>query len=171
MIDRAFGKARQFARIESGVVLVEALIAIPAMTFFTIGILEFGNMMWQRQQLQVGVRDAARYWSRCRPGSGATDAGGNPLADYMPCSITIAEQIAFFGYPGASASTSSRRVPTWDDSTELTITPATPPTNPTATDVVTVTGTAPYSGSPVLSWILNQPPTIEYSVEMRYIGW
>ncbi|MBT8458711.1 MAG: pilus assembly protein, partial [Boseongicola sp.] len=58
---------RKIAKEQDGVVLVEALLALPILSLITFGILEFGNVMWQRQQLQVGVRDAARYWTRCRP--------------------------------------------------------------------------------------------------------
>ena len=58
---------KQFLDEERGVALTEAMIALPIITIFAVAILEFGSLFWQRHQLETGVRDTARYWSRCRP--------------------------------------------------------------------------------------------------------
>jgi hypothetical protein len=150
---------KRFLGEERGVVLVETLLAVPVLTIFAVGILEFGNMMWQRQQLQAGVKDAARYWARCRP----TDAG----SAYMPCSIDTARLIAFTGRPEGGAP----RVPGWDEASELVITPATPPTLPTDTDIVTVRGTVVYNSGPLIPFLFPQQFTLGYYYQTRYLGW
>lgn len=147
--------ARNITQDERGVVLVEALLALPLLSLLTFGILEFGNMLWQRQQLQVGVRDAARYWSRCRP-------------SFHNCSPEIARNIAFYGNP---AGVGNPRVPGWDAVSELVITPGSPPTTPSASDIVLVRGTVTYQGSPLFNAVLSQPVSIEYWTTMRYLGW
>lgn len=145
----------RFLADERGTVLVETLLAIPVLTILTFGILEFGNMLWQRQQLQIGVRDAARYWSRCRP-------------TFNGCDVNIARNLAFYGTPTAGT---VERVPGWNASATLTITPATPPTSPTMTDIVTVYGEVTYQGSPIFALFLDDPPDLGYAYRMRYLGW
>ncbi|HEX9859438.1 MAG TPA: TadE/TadG family type IV pilus assembly protein [Paracoccaceae bacterium] len=135
--------------------MAETLIVLPIVTLFAIAVLEFGSVFWQRQQLQTGVRDAARYWSRCRP-------------DFSNCSLTIARNIAFYGNPSGSG---SLRVPNWNDASELDVTPATPPGAPEATDLVTVTGTLVYEGSPLIGKLSIPVMTITYQHTERYIGW
>ena len=139
---------------QHGVIFVEALLVFPILIMLTFGILEFGNIMWQRQQVQVGVRDAARYWSRCR-------------TDVDTCN-NIARNIAFYGTPGVG---SVPRVPGWDSASELEISPDMLPTTPANDDIVTVIGKVPYSGSPVFSRIFSKGITLNYAYEIRYIGW
>ena len=146
---------KTFIKDESGVVLVEAMLALPLLTLLTVGILEFGYMMWQRQQLQIGVRDAARYWSRCRP-------------SFHNCTADIARNIAFYGNPTGSG---NPRVPGWDADSELEITPSSPSTTPTASDIVVVRGTVTYQGSPLFDAVLSEPVPIGYWTTMRYLGW
>lgn len=147
--------ARNISHDESGVVLVEALLVLPLLSLLTFGILEFGNMLWQRQQLQVGVRDAARYWSRCRP-------------SFHNCSPEIARNIAFYGNPAGAG---NPRVPGWDADSELEITPGSPSTTPSASDIVMVRGTVTYQGSPLFDAVLSEPVSIGYWTTMRYLGW
>lgn len=146
---------KNLLRDQNGVVLVETLLAVPLLTLLTFGILEYGNMMWQRQQLQVGVRDAARYWSRCRP-------------SFHDCSAETARNIAFYGNP---AGTGNPRVPGWDAAADLTISPSSPTTTPSASDIVIVSGAVTYQGSPVFNAVLDDPVTIGYWTTMRYLGW
>ncbi len=145
----------RFKRDTAGTVLVETLIAIPVLTILAVGTLEFGNIFWQRQQVQVAVRDAARYWSRCRP-------------DFSSCSVAVARNIAFYGNPQG---TGGLRVPGWDDPENLVIEPATPPTVALPTDIVRVTGTLNYLGSPLMHVALPDAITVTYVHEERYIGW
>lgn len=142
-------------RDQQGAILVEALVVLPFMIVLVFVILEFGNMLWQRLQVQTGVREAARYWSRCPD-------------DFSSCSETIARNIAFYGHPlGSSGGT--LRMPGWDDASELTMSPdkASLPAIPTDADIVSATGVVPFHG-----WFLNDRGiTINVTVEMRYIGW
>lgn len=149
----------RFSRDTEGAILVEALIALPVLLLLTLGILEFGNMMWQRQQLQVGVRDAARYWSRCRP-----VANG---AAFMPCTAAQARNIAVFGNPQGSG---NPRVPGFA-TTDVTVEPGTPDPTPGPTDLVTVSASMNYQGSPFFSATFGSSIPIGYWVQMRYIGW
>ena len=150
---------RRFWAEEDGAVLVETLIAMPVLTLLTFGILEFGNLMWQRQQLQIGVRDAARYWSKCR--SSAT---------FDTCDIDIARNIAFFGHPDGSG---SLRVPEWDDPSELTILPSEDDlwTSPDLDNFVVVEGRVAYQGSPVFNAVFSDSIEIGYWATMRHYGW
>lgn len=158
-----FGK--RFAGEQEGTVLVETLLAVPVMLLLTFGILEFGNMMWQRQQMQVGVRDAARYWARCRP---VESLGGGATQAFMNCDVATARNIAFHGNPQG---TGPLRVPGWDEANEITIEPAVPDTLPAADDLVTVSGEFTYQGSPVFDAVLGQAVTISYWTQTRYLGW
>lgn len=146
---------RRFAVSTEGAVLTEALLVIPVVTILAIGILEFGSVFWQRQQMEVGVRDAARYWSRCRPSFG-------------PCSIATARNLAFYGTPDGSG---ALRVPNWYQEADLSIEPATPPANPGPADLVVVTGTLDYLGSPLSSLLGLSLITVSYAHEQRYQGW
>lgn len=144
-----------------GAILVEALIVFPLLVVFCFGMFEFGSILWQREQIQVGVRDAARYWSRCRQTSGAFAT---------ECSEQIARNIAFFGTPFPVADSTPLRVPGWDGDpvTELEITPAKGalPPNPDRSDTVRVTGRLAYQG-----FVYLQGNPISYSAEARLIGW
>ena len=141
--------------------LVEALIVVPVFTLFALGVLEFGNVLWQRNQLQVGVRDATRYWARCSPNVAGSWPGG-------PCNLTIARNILVYGNPGG---TGNPRVPGWDDDAVLTVEPATIPSVPTASDLVEMNGSAIYNGSPLFSALGISEITLNYAHQERYIGW
>lgn len=144
----------RFGPREDGYVLTETLFVIPILVVFSIGTLEFGNFLWQRQQVQTGVRDAARYWARCKP-------------TFNACSITRAQNIAVYGNP---AGTGQARVPGWTIS-DVTITPATPPAGPTAADVVTATASVDYANSPLYSALKIGAMTINATHQQRYLGW
>ena len=152
---------RGFASDRDGSVLVETLIAVPVVTALTVGVLEFGNIFWQRQLVQTGVRDAARYWSRCRPDTPQFRA---------TCSADIARKIAFYGNP---AGTGSLRVPNWDRDAYLVIEPAQDafPGAPGPDDLVVVTGRLIYASSPMFGLLGLDPITFTYTHTERYIGW
>ncbi len=146
---------KRLLNADEGTILTEALIVVPFVTIFAVGILEFGNVFWQRHLLEVGVRDAARYWSRCKP-------------SFNPCSVTIARNFAFFGNPDG---TGPLRVPNWYGDVALTITPLEPPVEPDETDLVVVTGETIYAASPLVSMLRIGDVAISYSHQQRYIGW
>ena len=151
-----------FWKNEDGTILAEALIVIPFVTFFAVGIVEFGNVFWQRHMLEVGVRDAARYWARCRPISNG--------AAYMPCSLDIARNIAFYGEPSPDVG-SSLRVPNWFGEDGISIEPAVPPATPTSGSIVAVKGTMVYAPSPLFGILQVGSVAITYEHQERYYGW
>ncbi|CUH74913.1 Flp pilus assembly protein TadG [Tritonibacter multivorans] len=155
------GFLSRFRRSDSGGVLAEGMIVFPVMILFTFGMLEFGSVLWHREQVQTGVRDAARYWSRCRQSAGDYTTG---------CSEQIARNIAFYGTPSPIVGTTTLRVPGWDGSpvTELVITPekSALPTSPEIDDVVQVTGQLSYQG---FLYLRGKP--IRYRAEMGFVGW
>jgi Flp pilus assembly protein TadG len=152
-----------------GALLTETLIVVPVVTIFAVGILEFGNVFWQRHQVQVGVRDAARYWSRCRG-----------IAPFNTCTQQVARNLAFYGN---TAGTGPARVPGWTTADGLTITvswtnedgqtitAAVPPSNPPRDALVTVTGTHRYTGSPLMRLIDLEAFNFSYTHNQRYMGW
>ena len=82
---------------QDGVAMTEAIIAVPFLFILAVGVLEFGALFWQREQIETGLRDAARYMARCRP----------PIN----CELN-ARNLAYYG----SVSTAALRVPGWDAS-------------------------------------------------------
>lgn len=79
--------------------------------------------------------------------------------------------IGFYGNP---AGTGVVRVPDWDNfgvTTELVITPASPPVEPTAADVVVVVGNVIYRGTPLFDAVFGSNIEIGYFQTMRYQGW
>ena len=148
---------RLFWKDDDGTILVEALIVIPVVTIFAAGILEFGNVFWQRHLLEVGVRDAARYWSRCNP-------------SFSSCSLATARNIALYGNP---MGTGNLRVPNWrpEDANAISILPLVPVANPSRIHTVVVKGTMPYAPSPVFGFLEIDSIAISYSHEERYYGW
>lgn len=147
---------RRFRSGEDGAVLTEALIAIPFVTLFAAGILEFGNIFWQRMQIDAGLRDAGRYLARCRQASGT----------YTPtCSQATAKLIAFYGTQ-SPASGANLRVTGWGPAlADITIIPV------DADGTITVQTSHLYESSPIFSWLGIDQITISSSHEERYIGW
>jgi Flp pilus assembly protein TadG len=146
--------AVRFQREEHGAVLAETLVVVPFVTLFSVGILEFGNMFWQKEQIETGLRDAARYLARCQ--TDATFAAA--------CSETAARNIAFFGTASPSDG-AALRVPGWGpDAADITI------TEPVA-GVVRVEAAHGYLSSPLFGWLDLDAISIEAFHEERYIGW
>lgn len=148
---------------ERGSIFVEALLVLPLVTLLSIGVLEFGNVLWQRHQVQTGVRDAARYWARCK---------ANSIAYVSNCSQSKARNIAFYGSPNPP-SPAVLRVPGWENASQLTILPtkANLPNVPIDSDMVYVEARLNYRGSPLFSLLRIDTITISYAHNQRYIGW
>ncbi|OWV99932.1 TadE/TadG family type IV pilus assembly protein [Rhizobium sp. R693] len=144
-----------FWRQEEGAVLAEALLAIPFVTLFAAGILEFGNIFWERMQIDAGLRDAGRYMSRCRPASGT----------YAPtCNQATAATIAFYGTQNPAAD-AKPRVPGWNNAAEITF------AGPDADGNITVSTAHLYQTSPLFGWLGVDAITINSFHEERYVGW
>lgn len=171
----------RFRTSERGAILVEALLIVPIITLFALAVIEFGFLFWERQQVQSGVRDAARYWSRCSASAHAASA----------CNVDKAKSIAT-AYFDQSANRAYLRLPNWfstdvkfypvikgaansslcppDKGNEITTATA-PPASPTADDRFVVITEFPLGSTP-LGVLASLPGiTMSYSLCMRYIGW
>ncbi|MEY9627237.1 TadE/TadG family type IV pilus assembly protein [Sinorhizobium fredii] len=139
-----------------GAVLAEALIAVPFITIFAAGILEFGNIFWERMQIDAGLRDAGRYLSRCRPTSPTYTS---------TCSEATAKLIAFYGTQSPAAN-ATLRVPGWGPTlADITV-------NAVGVDGTFTIETAHlYEASPIFAWLGIEDITISASHEERYMGW
>ena len=143
---------------EDGAVIAEALIAVPFVTLFAVGILEFGNIFWQRMQIENGLRDAARYWARCYQGPGTFSPA---------CSEDIAKDLAYYGTMSATSST-PLRVPGWSPSATgegITI------TGPDANGTITFSTSHLYDSSPLFGWLNIAQIHINSYQQEKYSGW
>ncbi|MCY1230534.1 hypothetical protein D9M68_214020 [compost metagenome] len=141
---------------DNGAVLTEAVAVVPFVTLFAAGVLEFGNIFWERMQIDAGLRDAGRYLARCRPDTGTYDP---------TCNEATAKLIAFYGTQSPAAG-AALRVPGWGpDLADITIIPV------DADGTITVQTAHIYQSSPIFSWLGINQITISSSHEERYIGW
>ena len=144
-------QALRFARAEAGTAMTEALLAVPVLTLLAIAILEFGVLFLERQAVQTGVKDAARYLSRCLPDSGR-------------CSLAVARNIAFFG---TLDGTGGLRLRGWSGDGALVMVSALPP----ADGILRLEGRFAHTGSPLIG-ALNMPAlSITYPHAERWSGW
>ena len=157
MLQKFFQLFSRFRGNQDGSILVEAIVVVPIITIFAVGVIEFGNVFWQRHQIESGVRDAARFWSRCRLG-------------FMSCDQSTAKNIAMYAVPVPTGST-PQRVPGWTDPNSMTITPVSTPASPNSGDIVTVTVSHQYQASPLFSMLGIGSLTFQISHQQRYIGW
>jgi Flp pilus assembly protein TadG len=140
-------------RDQGGAVLLEALVVVPFVTLFSVGILEFGNMFWQKEQIETGLRDAARYLARCQT------AGSFAAA----CNAAAARNIAFYGT--AAGTGTGLRVSGWGpDAGDIVITEP-------EDGVIRVATAHAYVNSPLFEWLSLDAITIEAYHDERYIGW
>jgi len=79
-----------------GISLLELTIVLPVLLTIGLGVMEFGNVLYQYHLITVGVRDAARYMS------GVPDTAANE---------TIAQNIATVGQ---ATDDGTRRVAGWN---------------------------------------------------------
>lgn len=146
----------RFFSTDDGAVLTEALVVVPFITIFAAGVLEFGNIFWERMQIDAGLRDAGRYLARCRPDSGTYDP---------TCNDMTAKMIAFYGTQSPAAG-AALRVRGWGPAlADITIVPV------DADGTITVQTSHVYQSSPIFSWLGIDQITISSSHEERYIGW
>ena len=154
ILQPVFRTAARFWKEERGAVLAETLIVVPFVTLFSVGILEFGNMFWQKEQIETGLRDAARYLARCQTN----------ISFAAACNPSTARNIAYYGTPSPGVG-AALRVPGWGpDAADIAI------TQPIA-GVIRVSATHDYLSSPLFGWLDLAAISIEAFHEERYIGW
>ncbi len=157
----------RFRTSERGAVLVEALLVVPMITLFALAVIEFGFIFWERQQLQAGVRDAARYLSRCNVE--ATSAS-TPM-----CSQAKATALAtsYFYPTGTATGVVANRLPgTTLPSISYDFDPPVAQfKNITLGTTISVTGTYSHSQSPTFRLLRLPGIPLSYKYSLRYIGW
>lgn len=134
-----------------GGAMVEALLALPVLTMLAFGMLEFGSMFWQREQIETGLRDAARYMARCRHEADTCE--------------TTARNLAYYGSVAAQA---QPRVPNWLP-VESPITFL--ETSGETQTVVTASTTHQLVNSPLFGFLGIDEITITSWHDQRVIGW
>lgn len=163
MIRRKNSLFKRLRHETQGAVLTETIVVFPFLTLFSIGILEFGNMLWQKEQIEAGLRDAARYLSRCQPDN---------LPDFdSDCSEVLARRIAYYGTTSASATVP--RVTGWTPARSA-IAFEYPMRNGYQVGghkVVVARTSHVYSASPLFGWLDLGAVNIEAYHEQRYVGW
>ena len=142
--------SRKFAASESGVVMTEAILAVPFITLLSVGVLEFGAVLWEREQIQTGLRDAARYMARCRLATGCD---------------TVARNLA---YHATVDGTGSLRVSGWDAGTSNIV--FTYPALGAETGV-TATTTHQLITSPLFGFLGIDALTVTLAHTQRKVGW
>ncbi|OAP37680.1 pilus assembly protein TadE [Sinorhizobium glycinis] len=141
---------------DEAAVLTETIIVVPFVTLIAAGILEFGNLFWERMQIDAGLRDAGRYLSRCRPTSPTYTS---------TCTQATAKLIAFYGTQSPAAN-AVLRVPGWGPNlADITV-------NPVGADgTFTIVTAHLYESSPLFALVGIDDITISASHEERYMGW
>nr|WP_306264620.1 TadE family protein [Pararhizobium sp. IMCC3301] len=131
--------------------MTEAILAVPILIILAFGMLEFGSLFWQREQIETGLRDAARYMARCRHDTAACQ--------------TTARNLAYYGSVSAQ---SSARVPQWEaDASPITFAETVGATQ----TVVTATTVHQLINSPVFGFLGIDEITITAWHDQRVIGW
>lgn len=169
-------RLRAFTREDDGAAMAETIIITPVIVVLLAGILEFGAILINKFEMELGLRDAARYLSRCQDIVTGTATYG--------CSEAIAQNIAVYGSPTVP-SPARPRVLGWQPSDVLIDSPS-PKTVSNPVDpgtgqalyngpddiyVVRVSTTLNYAGGPLLGLIgVASIPMSAYHEE-RHIGW
>jgi Flp pilus assembly protein TadG len=97
---------KSFSRDDNGSALVEAAIVIPVLLTLFLGVFEFSALFWEQQLISSGVRDAARFLSRC--------LGVSARSDCLNVSETAVEEAAKnLAVYGSISGGKVTRVPDW----------------------------------------------------------
>ena len=158
-------RLRDLWRSESGAAAVEFAIVAPLLVLLFAGFMEFGSLLFQQQQLEKSVRDAARYLSyyssstwTSSPGTFSCSTGTDP-SSYL----VAAENMVLYG---STCSGSSPII------TGMTAAACTGTTSPWVCGQVTITSsstsvTAP-AGSTTGTSCSMTIPTVTVSVSTPY---
>jgi len=139
---------------QGGVAMTEAIIAVPFLFIFAVGVLEFGALFWQREQIETGLRDAARYMARCRH-------------DTATCEGT-ARNLAYYGTSGWAGDEPPPRTPDWNaDNSAIDFTSEAVG----AQVIVTATTTHSLLNSPLIDAFPIGTISITANHNQRVMGW
>ncbi|TPK77061.1 pilus assembly protein [Mesorhizobium sp. B2-4-15] len=168
MLSRYFVRFRHDQR---GAVIVEMTLITPLMLILSAGVFEFGNLIHDKLLMEAGLTDGARYAARCNSQL-YTDSGLTAIN----CA-TVAANIAVFGNPTGTAPArvsgwlTSNVTVTMNNSCQDTVVGGVTQYRSTTAQVCTVraSGTYPYSGVGMLSFIGIGPITLQGSHDERLI--
>ncbi|MER9584889.1 TadE/TadG family type IV pilus assembly protein [Mesorhizobium sp. M0276] len=164
----------KFGREERGAVLVEMTLITPLMISLSAGVFEFGNLLHQKQLIEAGLNDGARYAARCN----------QTFNTALNC-VTYAKNIAATGsYNCGGNCAVASRVTGWlpaavtVDLNHLVI-PVTVDANGLANyhsvtanvRVVRLETSFTYAGASLLTYLGLGPITFAAAHEERYVGW
>jgi Flp pilus assembly protein TadG len=156
-----------------GASLIEMAVVTPFLFILILGILEFGNVLYQHQLISSGIRDAGRYLARWNDNDITTNDCGA-----LPTTVEdTAKQIAVTGSPSGG----DKRVDWWNVG-DISITYATTPAIDSGTGarlyseacddvtIIQVTTTVSYTGLGFLDFLgLGQTLDFTMSHEERRI--
>lgn len=114
---------------DRGTVAIEAAAATPFLVLLVAGVIEFGNVFYNHELIQTGIRDAARYLARVQDPAGSEAAARN------------------LAVTGSVVDSGSRRVAWWQTS-QVQIT-----YRQTSNPVDAITGLRAYRGNDPLTTI------------------
>ena len=162
---------------EDGAALVEMALILPFLTVLIFGAFEVGNLLYQYQLIESGVRDGARYLARVSNPAISTKVC-DPLVIGSATYTTNAKQIAIYGAIGGA----TQRV-SWWGTADITITYSTianapdpvsglsPYRGPNPIQIVQLSTTPSYAGFGMLSYIgFPSPLTFNIAHQERCIG-
>lgn len=157
----------RFLKQEKGVALVEMAVVMPFVFILSLGIFEFGNVLYQHHLIATGIRDAGRWLARY-----PVEAGGPESGEAQ------AKQIALTGEIVGG----TKRVSWWNvaDIT-INIVPISNPIDPGTGErtyrgedpikIIRVSTTGSYSGLGFLDFLGIGPELVfSLSHEERYMG-
>jgi Flp pilus assembly protein TadG len=158
-------------RETDGAALLETVIIVPVILILLSGLLEFGTLMFNKLELDTGLRDAARYLARCQDYMNGTPVYG--------CSTDQAKDIAVYGntYAGnvVPAGTKARVFGLTIGAVTITLNKF--PSGGTCTNVTTtvcvvrVAADFNYAGGPLLGLVGLSPIHVASFHEERVVGW
>lgn len=169
MLKLATRHLKKFRRDQRGAVLVEMTLITPLMLVLSAGVFEFGNLIHDKLLMEAGLSDGARFAARCNSQI-YTDAGLTAI----DCA-GIATNIAVFGNVAGSG---NARVAGWQTS-NVTVTIGTGchaavvngvtqyRSTTAQVCIVQASGTYPYTGVGMLSFIGIGPITLNGSHQER----
>lgn len=156
-------RARRWSGDRRGTAAIEAAVFTPLLLLFVIGAAEFGNMLYNANLIQTGLRDAARYLAR--------------VSDPVPAE-SFAKNLAVTGSINGDA---PPRVAWWntDDivvTYRITDNPPDPETGRRAfrsgpeVMVIRVATTVSYAGLGTLGVLGQDAVSIAFAHEERFVG-
>ena len=148
----------RFCKKEDGAALIEMAILLPFLGLLIFGVFEVGNLLYQYQLVQSGVRDAGRYLARVSdPATSTTICAPVVLAAHE----SNAADIAVMGTIGGT----TKRVSWWNKA-DVTFTYPTIANARNAT-----TGLSPYRGpNPIRIVQINTTPSYSGIGMLTFLG-